>query len=82
MRDVNARALSSCPVCGVAYPAGRAMAEALAAHLAWEAERSDVSHVMWLNRNITKHRVPVEELAALLRQWQAGGPLPDERVQR
>jgi hypothetical protein len=36
--------------------------DALAEHLVLEAGRSDVAHVMWLNRNVTKHRVAADEL--------------------
>ena len=70
-------------MCGLLYScSAEPVTEALAQHLVAEAEASDVQHVMWLNRNVTKHRVPVEELTALLRQRDAGGSMPDDRVPR
>jgi hypothetical protein len=47
-------------------PPGGDLTVALARHLIAAAEASDVDHVMWLNRNVTKHRVGVEHLAELL----------------
>jgi hypothetical protein len=52
--------------------------DGLAEHLVQEAGRSDVAHVMWLNRNVTKHRVTAAELAVLLREQATG----EERVKR
>jgi hypothetical protein len=57
-------------------------AVALAQHLVGEAARSDVDHVMWLNRNVTKRRVDVEELARLLAARASGKVSNEERVQR
>jgi hypothetical protein len=57
-------------------------AVALAHHLAGEAARSDVDHVMWLNRNVTKRRVDVDELARLLAARASGEPSNEERVPR
>jgi hypothetical protein len=53
-----------CAVCGVTVDG----VDALAEHLVLEAGESDVAHVMWLNRNVTKHRVTAADLAILLRQ--------------
>lgn len=75
---VTDRALSPCPVCG------RAVGDAagLAAHLIDEAGRSDVAHVMWLNRHVTKHRADQDDLADLLVRWSEGVDTAGERVQR
>jgi len=54
----------------------------LAAHLVGEAGRSDIAHVMWLNRNVTKHRVDAAGLAALLEQDRDGGSSGADRVGR
>jgi len=56
--------------------------QALAVHLVQAAERSDVSHVMWLNRNVTKHRVGAAELAVLLEGAAGGRPSGEDRVAR
>lgn len=55
---------------------------ALAHHLVGEAARSDVDHVMWLNRNVTKRRVDVDELARLLAARASGETSKEERVRR
>jgi len=55
---------------------------ALAVHLVQAAERSEVSHVMWLNRNVTKRRVGAAELALLLERAADGRPLGEDRVGR
>lgn len=55
---------------------------AFARHLVDEAARSDVDHVMWLNRNVTKRRVDVDELARLLAARAAGETSNEERVKR
>jgi hypothetical protein len=55
---------------------------ALARHLVDEAAGSDVAHVMWLNRNVTKRRVNVDELARLLAARASGEPSNEERVRR
>ena len=67
-----------CAVCG--YSADGL--PALAAHLVAEAERSDVAHVMWLNRNVTKHRVGVDELCRLLAETADGRSAGGDRVAR
>jgi hypothetical protein len=57
-------------------------AQALALHFVEAADGSDISHVMWLNRNVTKHRITADELAPLLSRWaSAADPLGD-RVRR
>jgi len=56
-----------CPVCWAEF--GTGAYEALAGHMHGEAERSDVNHVMWLNRNVTKTRTSREELAVMLRRY-------------
>jgi hypothetical protein len=80
------RQLSVCPVCAVATPpaAPEALgpAQALALHFVDAAGRSDVSHVMWLNRNVTKHRVTTGELARLLAGWAAASDAGADRVRR
>lgn len=68
-----------CPVCGVDSGEG---SRGLAAHLAERARRSDGAHVMWLNRNVTKERVDVEVLAALLDELFATGETSAARVRR
>jgi len=55
---------------------------ALAAHLVREADRSDVAHVMWLNREVTKRRVGAAELAVLLERDGTGPPSGEDRVAR
>jgi len=55
---------------------------ALAAHLVQAAERSDVSHVMWLNRNVSKRRVGAAELAVLLERAADGRTSGEDRVPR
>ncbi len=54
--------MSLCPVC----ESGASDFDALAAHFAAETDRSDVGHVMWLNRNITKDMGAKAELPKLL----------------
>jgi hypothetical protein len=70
--------MEACPVCGLTVRD----VGSLAAHLVGEAERSDIAHVMWLNRNLTKHRVGVAQLAVLLEQYAGGGPAGEDRVVR
>jgi hypothetical protein len=67
-----------CAVCGVAVDG----LDALAEHLVAEAGRSDVAHVMWLNRYVTKHRVAAPELAVLLRRRAEGLAVGEDRVER
>jgi hypothetical protein len=68
----------ACEVCG----AGVDGFAALAAHLVDEAARSDVDHVMWLNRRVTKRRVPVDELEPLLRARASGADPGAARLRR
>jgi hypothetical protein len=56
--------------------------DALAEHLVVEAGQSDIAHVMWLNRNVTKHRVAAAELAVLLRGQNEGPDGGHGRVRR
>jgi hypothetical protein len=56
--------------------------DGLAEHLVVEADRSDVAHVMWLNRSVTKHRVAAAELAVLLRRRSEGLATGEDRVGR
>jgi hypothetical protein len=56
--------------------------DALAEHFVVEAGNSDIAHVMWLNRNVTKHRVGAAELAVLLRRRAEGPDGEEERVRR
>ncbi len=70
--------MRTCPVCGVRAEDTRS----LAAHFVAEAARSDVAHVMWLNRNVTKHRVDADRLAQLLEQRGRGHSTGEGRVNR
>jgi hypothetical protein len=70
--------MGACPVCGLSVDDARE----LAIHLVGEAERSDIAHVMWLNRNVTKHRVGVAQLAALLERPGDSGSVGEDRVAR
>jgi len=72
---------TACPVCGLPLPPGGDRTLVLARHLIAAAESSDVAHVMWLNRNVTKHRVGIEELAGLLSPGADPGP-DEDRVRR
>ncbi len=67
-----------CPACG--RPTGDV--SALARHLVGMAEASDGTHVMWLNRHVTKHRTTADGLEKLLAPLVDGGPPPAERVRR
>lgn len=69
---------ATCPVCGLA-PADL---RALAAHLVEEAARSEGGHVMWLNRNATKHRTSAAGLEPLLEAALAGRGGTEDRVRR
>ncbi len=70
--------MRSCPVCGFTTED----MSSLAAHFVGEADRSDVGHVMWLNRNVTKNRVDADRLAALLEQHAGGRLTAEDRVNR
>jgi hypothetical protein len=70
-----------CPVCDAALraPSWGELAE----HLVDRAAASEDRHVMWLNRNVTKHRVDTPELGRLLERVDRGDDLSDEeRVRR
>ena len=70
--------MRTCPVCRLAVED----VQELARHLVGEATGSDVAHVMWLNRNVTKHKVGVRKLATLLEQGADGPPSGETRVAR
>ncbi|MDA8309926.1 MAG: DUF5810 domain-containing protein [Actinomycetota bacterium] len=67
-----------CPVCAL----GVADVGGLAVHLVDAAERSEVAHVMWLNRHVTKRRMPPSELEKLLDERTAHGSSASDRVAR
>jgi hypothetical protein len=67
-----------CPVCGLA--AGDVLG--LATHLVEEAEASEGRHVMWLNRNVTKHRSTPTELEPLVAKTLSGEGSGGDRVDR
>jgi demethoxyubiquinone hydroxylase (CLK1/Coq7/Cat5 family) len=73
-----AEAKAVCAVCAAVVDGF----EALAQHLVAEAARSDISHVMWLNRRVTKHRVAPAELAVLLERGAAGLATGEQQVSR
>ena len=68
----------TCAVCGIEAPD----LATLASHLAARAEASDGRHVMWLNRNVTKHRTSAAELEALLAAARRGDELESDRIRR
>jgi hypothetical protein len=63
--------MTACPVCGE-------VVEDLADHFVALADVSDGRHIMWLNRNVTKKAVGVEELGRLL----SGEAHSSDRVDR
>jgi hypothetical protein len=67
----------ACPVCGVILVGVGWLPRA--EHLVAEADASDARHVMWMNRNVTKHRTPAPELATLLEAVVGRGEEPDGR---
>ncbi len=67
-----------CEVCGGEVDG----IEDLARHFVAEAAGSDIAHVMWLNRSVTKHRVETSELAVLLRRRAEGQATGSETVSR
>jgi hypothetical protein len=69
---------SVCPVCGAAPGS----VEGLAEHFVAQADDSDIAHVMWLNRNVTKYQVAAGELTVLLRHYADHGPSGAGRVAR
>ncbi len=58
--------MTKCPLCGEAF--GVEDYAALAGHFYKLAEESDVEHVMWLNRWVTKKKTDLEELVGLLQK--------------
>jgi pyrroloquinoline-quinone synthase len=54
--------MAICPVCESKYPSFGS----LGTHFAEETKKSDVGHVMWLNRNVTKDKEAEPELPRLL----------------
>lgn len=69
---------ATCPVCQLQV----ADLGALAAHLVALAERSDGAHIMWLNRNATKHRTSAAGLEPLLEAALSGRGRTEDRVRR
>jgi hypothetical protein len=69
---------SVCAVCGRTADTLQVLAD----HFIAEAAASDIRHVMWLNRNVTKYQVGAPELTALLGRWAARLPTAADRVQR
>jgi triphosphoribosyl-dephospho-CoA synthetase len=47
-----------------------------------QAEASEGHHVMWLNRNATKHRISPAGLEELLAVALSGGTSPADRLKR
>jgi hypothetical protein len=68
----------SCPACGLTA----ADLGALASHLVEQAEASDVGHVMWLNRHVTKHRTSPARLEPELAAVLAGENPSGDRIKR
>jgi hypothetical protein len=66
-----------CAVCGAGFSGWEALAE----HFVAQAAGSDIAHVMWLNRHVTKFQVGPAELAVLLRPVE-GRPMEADRVKR
>ena len=67
-----------CPVCTTEV----ADLGVLASHLVELAEESDIGHVMWLNRHVTKHRTPAAELELLVAEELGGGGSSGDRIAR
>ena len=63
--------MTKCAACGAKFDLGDF--DSLAGHFYVKAEESDVSHVMWLNRNITGKKTEKKVLAALLSDYFALG---------
>ena len=69
---------TKCAVCGVAADGYGGLAD----HFVGAAADSDVAHVMWLNRNVTKFEVDSAQLAELLQGYAEGRPTGRDRVAR
>ena len=54
----------------------------LAEHLVEQAGASEDRHVMWLNRNVTKHQTDIDGLVVLLQKALADEGPAGERVRR
>lgn len=54
----------------------------LAGHFIGQADGSDIAHVMWLNRHVTKFEVDAATLAEMLRRHWEGRPTGGDRVAR
>ncbi len=63
--------MTKCASCGAKFDLGDF--DSLAGHFYDQAEESDVSHVMWLNRNITRKKTEKNELGSLLSDYFALG---------
>ena len=65
---------AGCPACEADFgPDGW---DDLASHLVARAGASDASHVMWLNRRVTKHRRAADELSGMVRAVLEGSEAP------
>lgn len=69
-----------CPVCGIEWDSASWVR--LAEHLVEQVGVSEDRHVMWLNRNVTKHQTDVDGLVVLLRAALADEGPTGERVRR
>lgn len=69
---------TECPVCGTSTDGW----DGLARHLVDRADASDASHVMWLNRSLTKERLPPAHLVPLLQRLHGGDDPGRPRVRR
>jgi pyrroloquinoline-quinone synthase len=66
--------LTKCAVCGELFASGDY--RSLASHFHDLAEKSDVEHVMWLNKNITKKKVDVNALQQeMIEYFDTGGDI-------
>ncbi|MCI4353536.1 MAG: iron-containing redox enzyme family protein [Thermoplasmata archaeon] len=66
--------MTKCPACLTAFPKGDWAA--LAQHLAERAQRSDAVHVRWLNQNISRKRIPLDDLESRIHQFFDLGARP------
>jgi pyrroloquinoline-quinone synthase len=64
---LEASRLTKCSVCGEAFARGDY--SSLASHFYEFSERSEVEHVMWLNKNITKKKTRAAELSQLIGEY-------------
>ncbi|MGH9124992.1 MAG: C2H2 type zinc finger domain-containing protein [Acidimicrobiales bacterium] len=68
----------ACGVCGATTHGFGGLAE----HFLSQADQSDVAHVMWLNRHVTKFEVDPATLAEMLSRYAEGRPTGGDRVAR